>query len=276
MVATLDRRKAYEIAQAVEFARRKAAGSGTGLRGPLGAEGLPAHPNPTQPAGAPSRTSGTILNNSSGAALRNASLLAALNRMDREIVDAGTAFGKKHGIDTGFGIMFGDRRRFNRIDPDVILGKAPPKVTQAERERALLKLSNLQSLYGKPMGITDAMSPRESLTSQHMVDNAFDTSVPGGIPEKARVAELTAQLGFGGIGAAYPDFPNMVHVDTRPLDPRGPMQWGPRGLRRTAPKWQRDAIARGFGSAPDWDATAAANARSPLGLAEALAAMNSR
>lgn len=248
MATTLDRRKAHEIAQAVALARRRADAGETG---------------------------GTILSDPSGTP-SNASLLAAANRMDRELVDAGTAFGKKHRMDTGFGIMFGDTRRFNRIDKDVKLGRAPAKVTRAERERALLKLSDLQSLHGKPMGITDAMSPRKSLTSQHMVGNAFDTGVPGGIPEKAEVAEAAAQLGFGGIGASYPDFPEMVHVDTRRMGPRGPMQWGPHGLRKTAPKWQRDAIARGFGQAPDWDAVAAANTRSPLGLAEALAAMKSR
>jgi len=182
-------------------------------------------------------------------------LLNQLNQMDRAIVEAGTAFGKRHQMDTGFGIMFGDSRRFNRIDPDVVLGKAPPGVTQAERERALLGISNLQSLYGKPIAITDAMSPRPGRPgSMHVKGNAFDLSVPGGVAEKARVAELAAQLGFGGIGASYADYPNMVHVDTRSMPPAGPTNWGPGGSFATAPQWQRDAIASGFGQEPNWDA----------------------
>lgn len=82
MATTLDRRKTYEIAQAVALARRRADVGETG---------------------------GAILSDPSDTP-SNASLLAAANRMDRELVDAGTAFGKKHRMDTGFGIMFGDTR----------------------------------------------------------------------------------------------------------------------------------------------------------------------
>lgn len=92
---------------------------------------------------------------------------------------------------------------------------------------ALSRLAALQDRFGKPITVTEGAALGHVAKSQHHVNpltgkaNAMDLSVATG--DRAALARLANEVGFGGIGA-YNNFPNMVHVDTGKK-----RSWGPNG-----------------------------------------------
>lgn len=89
--------------------------------------------------------------------MKNANDLAALNRMDRKLVETGMAFGRKHGIDTGWGIILGDARRFV-IDPksSIATRRMGSLGLGGLTPRALSKLNRLQLGMKIPLKLASA------------------------------------------------------------------------------------------------------------------------
>ncbi|MEQ1519734.1 MAG: D-Ala-D-Ala carboxypeptidase family metallohydrolase, partial [Aestuariivirga sp.] len=94
----------------------------------------------------------------------------------------------------------------------------------------LSRLAALQDRYGKPITVTEGAAPGSTHVSrsQHHVDprtgkaTALDISVP--TRDRARVASLAHDVGYGGIGAYGENLPNMIHVDSGKR-----RSWGPGG-----------------------------------------------
>lgn len=97
----------------------------------------------------------------------------------------------------------------------------------------LSRLAALQTAYGKPITVTEGAAPTGTHVSksQHHVNpltgkaNALDLSVP--TRDRATLASLANDVGFGGIGAYGTNLPNMIHVDTGKK-----RSWGPQGKAR--------------------------------------------
>lgn len=95
---------------------------------------------------------------------------------------------------------------------------------------ALSRLAALQDKFGKPITVTEGAAPLGThvKASQHHINpktdkaNALDLKVSPA--DRATLARLANEVGWGGIGAYGDNLPGMVHVDTGKV-----RSWGPGG-----------------------------------------------
>jgi hypothetical protein len=269
-------------------------GGGTGARGPTGAGGTASHTGAKGPAGAPSRSpspsspksgpggaggvrntsqgtrqsqpaarvgssGGTILSNPSRAAQSMGGLLNGLNRRDRDVVEAGTRFGNRLGLDTGYGISFMDPTRFSGFRPNTNLAQVNPG--------ALTRLVNAQLAFGKPLQVNAGYAlTGHQKKGAHPKGLAIDVQVPTPA-DRFDFVRAATQAGFTHTGT-YGHGLKGVHVDTRP----GMGDWGPNLHSTSTPPEQKAAIAEGLRTPANWGSIAAniAGQRVAPGLAPSL------
>lgn len=105
----------------------------------------------------------------------------------------------------------------------------------------LSRLAALQDKYGKPITVTEGAALGHVKKSEHHINpvtgkaSALDLSVP--TLDRATLARLANDVGFGGIGAYGENLPNMVHVDNGKV-----RSWGPGGKTAAIGKLRDKAL----------------------------------